>query len=315
MSKSPEHASESSRSVVAWLKRKKKKTAAVLGYVFFGLLMFLVFLYLSFPFHLLTSKLILALEKESGCEISVEESRFYFPSRVLWSGIRSQCANASFLPGDVRDLDVQVTSIDARVLLFPLLMDRRAEIDFGIVFGEGVLSGHLKVGRKDSQFSYSLIVEGAKVDLVPFGASGHLDLEGNGDWMDQDLFNGKGVLSLVLKEGQFKKIGAWAVPVGALSFSDIHGKISWGKGRVSVDQFSARGNEVDLEGESGNIILRKPFDGSLVTLTLKTMPKGDLKRMATLFIRGYTGREPLILGIRGPLRRPQISLNGRPITP
>jgi len=318
MIKAPESASASSPSIAAWLKGKKNKAALVFGYIIFGLLMFLLFLYLSFPFHLLTLKLILALEKESGCEISVEESRFHFPSRVVWTGIRTRCAHLSFMPkvpGKGRDLDLNMTSIDARVAPFLLLMDRRAEIDFGIVLGEGLLSGHLTLARKEKQVSYSLRVQGEEIDLAAFGASGHLDLEGKGDWMDQDIFNGNGMLSLALKGGRFKKIGSWTLPLGALSFSDIHGKMSWGKGRVIMGQFSARGSEIDLQAESGNLILRKPLDRSLVTLTLKAMPKGDLKRMAALFIQGYTGREPLILGIRGPLGRPQISLNGRPITP
>ncbi|MEO2054438.1 MAG: type II secretion system protein GspN [Nitrospira sp.] len=302
----------------SWLKGKKNKAVLVLGYIFFGLLMFLLFLYLSFPFHLLTSKLILVLEEETGCEISVEESRFYFPFRVVWTGIRTRCAHLSFLPevpGDGRDLTLNITSIDARVAPFLLLLNRRAEIDFGIVLGDGILSGHLTLSQKEKQVSYALSVEGERIDLALFGASGRLDLEGNSDWMNQDLFNGKGVLSFALMEGRFEKIGSWTLPLGALSFSDIHGKMSWGKGRVIVDQFSARGSEVDLQAESGNLILRKPLDGSLVTLTLKAMPKGDLERMATLFIQGYNGRESLILGIRGPLRRPKISLNGRPISP
>lgn len=315
MSKSPELASVSNRSMFAWLRTKKNKAAIVLGYVFFGLLMFLLFLYLTFPFHLLTAKLILALEKESGCEISVKESRFHFPSRVLWNGIRTRCANLSFLPGGGRDLDLNITSIDARVAPVPLLTERRGEIDFGIGVADGALSGHLTIAKKDKQVISSLAVQGENIDLARFGVSGHLDLEGNGDWMNQDVLDGEGVLSFALKEGRFKEIGAWAVPVGEVSFSDIHGKISWGQGRVVVDQFSARGNEIDLQGESGNLILRKPLDGSLVTLTLKAMPKGDLKQMATLFIQGYTGREPLILGIRGPLRRPRVSLNGRPLSP
>ncbi len=314
MSKTREHASASNRSTFGWLKSRKKKAAVIFGYVFFGLLMFLLFLYLTFPFHLLTSKLILVLEKESGCEISVEESQFYFPSRVLWNGIRTRCKNLSFLPGGGRDLDLNITSIDARVAPVPLLTGRRGEIDFVIGVADGVLSGHLSISEKDDHVSYFLRLQGGKVDLARFGASGQLDLEGNSGWLNQDVLNGEGVLSFTLREGRFKEIGAWAVPIGEVSFSDIHGKISWGKGRVVIDQFSARGSEVDLQGESGNLILRKPLDGSLVTLTLKTTPKGDLKRMATLFIQGYTGRESLILGIRGPLRKPKVSLNGRPLS-
>ncbi|MFQ5580287.1 MAG: type II secretion system protein GspN [Nitrospiria bacterium] len=299
----------------AWLRRKRNKAVVVLGYVFFGLIMFFLFLYLTFPFHLLTSKLVLALEEKSGCEISVNESRLHFPARVVWMGVRTRCVNRSFFPGDERDLDLNMPTIEVHVAPFPVLMGRRGKIDFRIELGDGVLSGNLTVNQRGEQISYTLSLEGEKIDLASFGESGHLDLEGNGDWIDQDFFNGKGVVSLALKEGRITKIGSWTIPIGTLSFSDIRGKMSWGKGRVIVDRFSARGSEVDIQAESGNLILRKPLDGSLVTLTLKAMPKGDLKRTATLFIRGYTGRKPMILGVRGPLRRPQISMNGRPISP
>ncbi|MFQ5949337.1 MAG: type II secretion system protein GspN [Nitrospiria bacterium] len=296
----------------AWLDNRKK-IAAVFGYILFGLLTFLFFIYLTFPFHLLEVKLILALEEESGCEISVDKKGFHLPSRVSWKGIRATCPERPFSQWREERLDFNVESIDIRLAPSPLLWNRRGEIDFRIGMVGGEMTGHLTVAKKRDRLSFSLTTQGEKIDLTRFGLSGSLDLEGSGDWVEQEVLNGKGDLSFSLRGGRFKEIGGWAVPIGEVSFSDIHGKISWQKGRVAIDQFSARGNEVDLQSESGNLIIRKPLDGSLVTLTLKTMPKGDLKEIATLFVEGYSGREPLILGIRGPLRRPQISLNGRPL--
>jgi type II secretion system protein N len=290
----------------SWLSGQKKKGAIILGYSFFGLLMFFIFFYLTFPFHLLELKLISTLEKESGCKIVVDQKGFYFPSRLSWKGIRGTCPQPAFAQW-------KIDSLHADLAPLPLLWSRRGEVDFTVGFAGGEMSGHLTAAQKNGNPSFSLETRGKKLNLAQFGLSGLLSLEGTGDWSGQDILKGKGAVSFALETAKFKEIAGWVVPIGEVSFSNVRGKLFWHNGTIGIERFFAEGDEVDLTSEGGNLLLREPLAGSMITLTLKAMPKGSLQKVATVFVQGYSGREPLTLGIKGPLGQPQISLNGKPI--
>lgn len=293
---------------LSWLRSQKKRAAILLGYASFGLLMFLFFIYLTFPFDLLELKLISTLESESGCKILVDQKGFHFPARLSWRGIRGSCPQPALSQWSIESLQAELAPV-------PLLWNRRGEIDFRAGVAGGEVAGHLTAIEREGGRSFSLKTEGRRLNLAPFGLSGILSLDGEGSWTEQEVLRGKGALSFTLEEARFSEIAGWAVPIGEVSFSNVQGKIFWRNGTVGIERFSAEGSEVDLVSEGGNLLLREPLDGSMLTLTLKAMPKGDLQQVATLFVQGYSGREPLTLGMKGPLRQPQVSVNGRVVNP
>lgn len=298
--------SQESGILLSGLKNQRKRGAVFLAYFLFGVVMFSIFLYLTFPFSLLQSKLISSLERETGCRIVVGQKGFHFPLRLVWKGVQAACPHAALPQWDFESVDVRIAPV-------PLLWNRRGEVDFIVRMGGGEMKGHLSALQAGSAPSFSLKGDGKKVSLAQLGISGLLDLDLDGQWVNQDLLKGKGSLSFNLDGARFKQIGAWTVPIGEVSFSNIRGKINLRNGSVVIERFAAQGNEVDLTSEGGNLILREPLDGSLVTLSLKALPKGSLQQMATMFVQNYSGREPLTIGVKGPVRQPQISLNGRPI--
>lgn len=290
-----------------WLDQKRK-WGVVLGYTLFGLTMFLVFLYLTFPFSLLELKLISILERESRCKIAVDQRGFYFPSRLSWKGIRGACPQPAFSQW-------KIDSLNAELAPLPLLFSRRGEVDFQLKVGGGELAGHLTAAEGKGGPDLSLRAQGKKVDLTPFGLSGLLSAEGEGSWVGQEVLKGKGTVAFTLDGARFKEIGKWVVPIGEVAFSKVQGKIFWRNGTVGLERFSAEGETVDLKSEGGNLLLREPLAASLLALTLKATPKGSLQQVASVFVQGYSGREPLTVGMKGPLGQPQLSLNGKPINP
>lgn len=287
-----------------WIKNQKRKWAVGLGYTFFGFLMLLFFLYRTFPFGLLESRLISAIESESGCRMTVGKRGIHFPLRLAWREVQVDCP-----AGPVPRWTIQ--SVDAAVAPLPLLFRRRGEVDFRIGIAEGEIVGHATAIRTREGISLSLKNEGRKLNLGRFGLSGLLDLEGEGNWVGSDLLKAKGSLTFTINSVQLKQVGQWVVPIGEVSFSSIRGKINLRNGMLVVERFAAQGNEVDLTSDGGNLLLREPLEGSLLSLSLKATPKGSLEQMASLFVQGYSGREPLSLGLKGPIGRPQISLNGK----
>ncbi|MCG3113093.1 MAG: type II secretion system protein GspN [Candidatus Manganitrophus sp. SB1] len=288
-----------------WIKNQKGKWAVGLGYAFFGLLMLLFFLYLTFPFGLLESRLIAAIESESGCTMAVGKRGIFFPLRLSWREIQVDCQ-----AGPVPQWKIQ--SLDAAVAPLPLLFNRRGEIDYRVGIAEGEIIGHATAVQTREGLSLSFKSEGQKLNLSRLGLSGLLDLQGEGSGVGPDLLKAKGSLTFTINSVQLKQVGQWMVPIGEVSFSSIRGKINLRNGMLVVERFAAQGNEVDLTSDGGNLILREPLEGSLLSLSLKATPKGSLQQMASLFIQGYSGREPLSLGLKGSIGQPQISVNGRP---
>jgi type II secretion system protein N len=289
-----------------WIKNQKRKWAIGLGYTFFALLMLLFFFYLTFPFGLLESRLIAAIETESGCRMTVGKRGIHFPLRLAWREIQADCP-ARFIP------QWKIQSIDAAVSPLPLLFKRRGEIDFRIGIAEGEVVGHLTAVQTREGLSLSLKSEGLKLNLSlsRFGLSGLLDLEGEGSGVGPDLLKARGSLTFTINSVQLKQVGEWVVPIGEVSFSNIRGKINLRNGMLVVERLTAQGNEVDLTSDGGNLLLREPLEGSLLSLSFKATPKGSLQQMASLFIQGYSGREPLALGLKGSIGQPQISVNGK----
>lgn len=290
-----------------WFKNLRRKWAIVLGYTLFGFLMLLFFFYLTFPFGLLESRLISAIESESGCAVTVGKRGIYFPLRLAWREIQFQCPARS-VP------QWKIQSVDATVAPLQLLFNRRGEIDFRIGIAEGELVGHATAFQTPDGLSVSIKNEGRKLNLSQFGLSGLLDLEGEGTWVGPDLARARGNLTFTLNGVQVKQVGQWVVPIGEMSFSNIRGKINLRNGTLVVERFAAQGSEVDLTSEGGTLLLRNPLEGSALSLTVKATPKGSLQKMASLFVQGYSGREPLTVGLKGSIGQPQISLNGKPFS-
>ncbi|MFY9270713.1 MAG: hypothetical protein WAO55_13305, partial [Candidatus Manganitrophaceae bacterium] len=177
----------------------------------------------------------------------------------------------------------------------------------------GEIVGHATVIRTPAGPSISLKHEGKRLNLAEIGFSGLLDLQGEENWIVTDPIKGSGSLTFTATEVKLKQIGSWSVPVGELFFASIRGKVNLNNGVVVVERFVAQGNEVDLASDGGNLLLREPLAGSLLSLTLKVTPKGSLQQAASLFVQGYRGGEPLTVGVKGSIGQPQLSLNGKPI--
>jgi len=292
------------------MKIQKEKTIRFAAYTLFGLIMFSSFLVLTFPFDLIEKELRLTLQKESGCQITTQKSEFGLPARFSWQGIKASCPQ-QLMGAQEGQLNINLTSLDLRLAPLPLLFKQKGEIDFQVGSEIGNILGHLIVAKKGERFSFLLRTEGRSLDIKETGLSGLLSIKGESEWTDQAVLKGIGRISFTVEKGRFKAFGGWSLPLGEIVFSNIEGQFFWKNGRVVLEQFSAKGETVDLQSDSGTVFLRNPQKNSLLTLSLRATPKGSLKEMAGLFIQGYNGRKPLKIRMNGPLRAPKISINGK----
>ncbi len=272
------------------------------GYILFGLLLFIVFLYLTFPFPRLVSTLIARLEVASGCKIAVREQGFAFPFKLAFEDIQILCPQQK---------QWEVASLHAELVPLPLIWGGEGAMPFRARLAEGEVEGRLSVTRTSGQFIFSLENRGRQMN--PNHVGGRLDWEGDAHWSGSAFQEGTGTISFTLKGVRIERLGAWRSPIGALSFSKITGQTSFRNGKLILSQLEAEGNEMDLSEETGHLLLRQPWQRSMISLTLKVQPKGRLKPLAQAVVSGYTGEGTFTLGLFGPLERPAFSLNGKTV--
>jgi hypothetical protein len=174
----------------------------------------------------------------------------------------------------------------------------------------GEIVGHLMADATPEGVVFSLKEEGVGLNLGRVGLSGTLNMKGEGRWIKSDVLHGTGLLKLTI-DGVRIEPEDWTPPLNQLSFSIIRGEMAWEHGVVSIAELSAEGDELDLTSDRGDIIINEPFSKSPISITFQIVPKGDIKRVATLIIPGYSGKEPLTVAIQGAIEAPQILINGK----
>ncbi len=268
----------------------------------FGVTLFLIFFYLTFPFDLMQKKIVLAFEKETGCKTASKEQAVHALLRLHWRDVRVVCPNIA---------PVALDLVEAKIALLPALLRQRGDVDFKIKIANkgGELSGTLIADPTPQGIAFSLKKEGVGVGVhVNYrGFSGILDTRGFGNWIGQDIVLGKGVFNFNLKDVHFK---TQTLPLD-IRFRTVTGKLSWETGAFSIGHVSAEGDIASLTSHGGSLILHEPFSESFISMTLNVLPKGQLKQVAELMISGYKASEPLKIEVTGPLTKPKVLLNGR----
>ncbi len=293
------------------MKIQKEKLVRFLLYTAFALLAFVFFLWLTFPFDVMEKQVLRVLETETDCTLSVAQSEYGPPATFRARGLTGRCPRQRLGLWGTGMVDIRLTSLDLRLAPLPLLFKQRAEIDFVLGLPFGKIPGHLRLEEAEEQVSVDLRTETAQLIVDEAGLFAHITIEGESTWKNLEYMKGSGKLRFGIEQGRFKSVGEFESPVGELTFSKIDGRVFWKEGRLVIEQFSATGDMADLQSESGVVLLRNPPENSLLTLSLRARPKGALREMAGLFVQDYNENEPLKLRINGPVRAPQVSMNGK----
>lgn len=294
------------------MKIHKEKLIRFLLYSAFALLAFVFFLGLTFPFDLAEKQALRFLEAKTDCRLRVSQSEYGLPVTFRAHGVSGRCPRRHLGLRGAGEIEIQLKSLDLSLAPLPLLFRQAAEIDFLVGSPFGDIPGHLSLIEKAEQVSVVLRTEATQLRIDEPGFSALITIEtGEGTWLNQDVIKGTGKLVFGIEKGRFKSFEGFELPIGEIAFSKIEGQVFWKDGRLVIEQFSARGDMADLQSESGVVLLRNPPENSLLTLSLRATPKGALQEMAGLFVQGYNANEPLKIGIKGTMRRPQVTMNGK----
>lgn len=300
---------------------RSKKWIAGVGYLSFGIVTFLFFFYITFPFRLIQEGVIRTFEAETGCQTEVEDQTKAFALALRWKNMQVICPIG-------QPFMIEALHID--IALKPLLLHRVGEIAFRVRMAEknGEILGTLMVHSTPQGFSFSLKEKGMALNLKAIGHAGILTMAGEGTWTGGNLFFGKGLFAFTLhglridSQALSESNSGWMVAlasmapllgVTSLSFSSIQGEMAWQDKTITINKFQMDGEIADLISDRGALILNKPIAESIVSAHLQISPKGNLKQMLPLLVPNYSDKKPLMLAITGRLISPQMIMNGMPL--
>jgi len=297
-----------------------KRSIAGFGYLCFGIVAFLLFFYISFPFHLVQDKIMQTFEAKTGCQTNVNNQNHTFPLVLRWGNIQVVCPMG---------IPFTVESFETDIAVKPLLFHQTAQIAFRIRMTQknGEIAGTVHIHSTPEGLAYSLKEKGWGLNLKSIGYSGILNMKGEGKWTGNNLFFGEGSLAFTLNglqidlqglsshAGRVATIAGMAPLIGvtSMAFSSIQGEMAWEDKVVTVNKFQANSDIADLTTHSGSLIFNEPISQSFLATNLQVDPKGNLKKILPLVIPNYSDKVALTFAITGALISPQVMMNGVPL--
>lgn len=294
-----------------WLRKARPIIISLIGYLLVTVSVFLLFLYLGFPFRQIEKRIIGLIEEKTSIKLDIREDLFRPPAVFIWKGVRFSSQTIPYLDG--LNLDI----INARVNILSLLK-RRIETDIKAEGAGGNFQGRLVVGRDERGTYYSLNGGGTSLDLDRIiqnkdargnNISGRMRLDLDYAWSAISPSYGKGLLDLEIAGLNLKNIEVNGFPIKEILFSSVTGKVGLKGEVVNIERLTAKTNDVELIG-SGNIIIRNQFRESMLNLTFNINRRGEgpIASLLTPFSVSNKGR-PIILAVKGTLDHPLYYLN------
>jgi len=298
-------------------RAKKARWAAVVGYVLFGVAVFVIALAATFPMEPVVGRLTALASARTGWAIQVQDPRWVFPSSLAARGLSGTGPN-----GEVVSLG------DVRLDLSPWrLKDGTVVVDHDVTAYGGRATGHLEVedAFKAPGYRWRGDVKGVGLDRLPppppkvnlapwargYKLEGRLDLDGSAGWRGDDPARGQGEgkvdisgLSLTLPK----------TPMGelVLPFGEVNGQARWQRGRVEVSDLTIEGDLVRGQG-SGLVLLGRTPEVSRLDLRFNgTLEPGfPMRDLVTSFLNLKDAR--VTLTIKGTVARPLLFVNGKSV--
>ena len=281
------------------------------GYLLFTLSIFLLFLYLNFPFKKTEKRVISLIEEDGSIKITKMESLLKPPANFTWKGIRIDFLNIPFF----NEIEMDTISIQLKIL--PLLR-KQIVADFSAEGIGGRMDG-LLVARKDTKgFLYNIRGRGANLDLGRViqdagekknNIAGRLRADLDYSWSANDPSRGDGMLDLEVTGFKARNIEINGFPIRDIGFSSISGKIVLKRGVLNLEKLTAKTTDMEITG-SGNIIMGNNLTQSMLNLAFNIITKGEGPNALLLApLTPQAKGSPIVLSVKGSLDHPLYYIN------
>ncbi len=228
------------------------------GFVIYAIFCLLIFLYLRFPYDMISSRIESSFSEYIGVDISIDSLKPILPIGLYMGGVEV-------------DKGLVFNKITLRPELLGLI---RGRLNIGVkaLSGQGKIDGFFKTPIRS--FGETIAVGGNidNIDISGFvktflsldNANGYvtgmLEFEG----LPKRLYKGDGKISLVFKDGAFQ-VSIPMLPFDAISFNTFNIDAYMKKGLLIIDKASIEGP--DLSGTiKGRVMLSKNLFSSRLNL-------------------------------------------------
>ncbi len=288
------------------VQTKGKKVLHGICFILLGILLFLLFLYLGFPFETLKRRIIWELEAKTPFQYEIQDLHPHLLSGLAFKNVVISVA--------VDSKKLRVLTIErCRITLYPipLVWGKVSLRLWGEVLG-GILEGdffrrgkqgELTLSAKDVNLQHVHILR----EITDVEVGGVLEGKGRVAVKEGNISEQSGSVEFVVNEAIVSKL---PLPgIAPLRVGRIQGSVDLKLGRVIIKRLTFSGG--DLDGQMvGNILLNFPVSESRVNLRITIKPSAKFESRYRLFLSllGQEGRtgDPYTFSLRGTVRDPRL---------
>ena len=283
-----------------------------LGWGLASLACFIVFLFLTFPYGPLQSRLLTELNRASGWEVRAGDWSVGFPAAIEWRDLVFAGPANEAIPVEA----VRATVGVFRAILGQLVIDYAVQLPGVARAGAGRATGSLSAASWS--FEGPIAVEGRLQDmdlakvLRPYVSRGTVQ----GDFMHRwdnaqgvdAALKGEGTVKVEIKDLVVEPMAAGASANPSLAFGRIQASLACHDGACDVTELKGDGEDGSFTAQ-GRVALRQPLQQSLLDLTVTVIPgAGFAQKAARLSLPPFQPGTPLTFKLVGPIMNARVAL-------
>ncbi|MHB1285506.1 MAG: type II secretion system protein GspN [Leptospirales bacterium] len=271
-----------------------------------GVGLFVWFFLHGFPRQQLAEHFLEELSQTSGLGTSSDSARFNWPARISYEGLHLVA------PSPAGPVVWEIPRFSGNLSLISLASGK-PRYNFDVKAYGGEFRGRLQQARhgrwnhlRGKTIHPIDLLETKK--LLRQDVSGKMNLQTDYTWIRGAEQKGHGMLNLDIQKLVLRSLNLNGIPLPDITFETVSGRLFLHDGQGRIESLSADGPLAHVSG-TGTILLRIPYQQSLINMDLMATLKGQLKAIP------LPSMEPrkdgaLHIHLQGILSSPSIALNG-----
>jgi type II secretion system protein N len=294
---------------LAWPETLKLK--GPLGWGLASLTCFILFLFLTFPYGPLQSRLLTELHRASGWEVRAADWSVGFPAAIEWHDLVLTGPTIGTIPVQA----VQATFGVLQAILGQIVVDYAIQLPGVAQAGMGRATGSLTAASWSLAGSIAVKGRLQELDLAtvlkPYVSRGIIQGDFMHRWNNaqgaQAVLKGDGTVKIEIKDLVVDRIAAGVSANSSLALGHIQAAIACRDGACDVTELKGDGVDGSFTAQ-GRVALRQPLQQSLLDLTVTVVPgAGFAQKAASLSLPPFQPGIPLTFKLVGPIMSARVA--------
>ncbi|MBI3806392.1 MAG: type II secretion system protein GspN [Nitrospirae bacterium] len=294
---------------LAWPETLKLK--GPLGWGLASLACFIIFLFLTFPYGPLQSRMLTELHRASGWEVRAADWSVGLPTAIEWRNLVLTGPTIGVIPVEAARVTIGVF----QAILGQLVVDYAIQLPGVTPAGVGRATGSLTAASWSLEGPVAVKGRLQELDLAavlkPYVSRGTIQ----GDFMHrwdnvqgtQAALKGEGTVKVEIKDLVVERIAAGTSANSSLAFGSIQAALACRDGACDVTELKGDGMDGSFTAQ-GHVALRQPLQQSLLDLTVTVVPgAGFAQKAASLSLPPFQPGIPLTFKLVGPIMTARVA--------